>query len=253
MKYEIQEGCIKLTILAKNDGRFRLKTRSDKNAFGLSFASSQKAFSNEVYLEWQIGYDLPVNEQNKKNKTTYITDQTFIGSNKKIKYLFELSEIMYHLYPIGAITEKSIIELIDEITAYTRFIDEMEIKVEEKSETTINGIRFRENIIKLPTLYHYNDDGTQVEVSIQKQQYATGVQPMIYFCIPIKSFSNSQCLIGSKYPDVKEMLYDINKNNSHNIIDLFRVFGMASRRHQHDVLEILNIILRDIRDSVKNE
>jgi len=39
-------------------------------------------------------------------------------------------------------------------------------------------------------------DETQIEVSIQKQQYASGVQPMVYFCIPLRAFKNSLDLLG---------------------------------------------------------
>ncbi len=49
---------------------------------------------------------------------------------------------------------------------------------------------FEETSIKLTTLFMIETtDNTQIEVSIQKQQYASGVQPMVYFSIPITSES----------------------------------------------------------------
>ena len=85
------------------------------------------------------------------------------------------------------ITKKEVENLFNEIGGYKSFIDEKAITVEHHSQITINGINFEETSIKLPTLFMIETlDETQIEVSIQKQQYASGVQPMVYFCIPLK-------------------------------------------------------------------
>ncbi len=89
-------------------------------------------------------------------------------------------------------------------------------------------------------------DETQIEVSIQKQQYATGVQPMVYFCIPLKAFKNSSDLLGRSSVVGDKLVYVINKNNVLNLIFMMKVFGMASKRHNYDIVEILKILLEII-------
>lgn len=137
--------------------------------------------------------------------------------------------------------------LLKEISNYKNFIDEKPITVEHHSQLTINGIKFEETSIKLPTLFMIETlDGTQIEISIQKQQYATGVQPMVYFCIPLKVFKNSSVLHGRSSVSDDKLVYVINETNVLNLIFMMKVFGMASKRHNHDVVEILKILLEII-------
>ncbi len=89
-------------------------------------------------------------------------------------------------------------------------------------------------------------DETQIEVSIQKQQYASGVQPMVYFCIPLKSFKDSSGLLGRSSVSGDKLTYVISKNNVLNIINLIKVFGMASNRHNHDIVQIIQTLLEII-------
>ncbi len=89
-------------------------------------------------------------------------------------------------------------------------------------------------------------DETQIEVSIQKQQYATGVQPMVYFCIPLKSFKNYKDILGKSSVSGDNLIYVLNKSNVSNLICMMKVFGMASKRHNHDVVQILEILLEII-------
>ena len=89
-------------------------------------------------------------------------------------------------------------------------------------------------------------DETQIEISIQKQQYASGVQPMVYFCIPLKSFKNSAELIGKSSVAGDKLIYVINKNNVLNFVFMLKVFGMASNRHNYDIVKILETLLEII-------
>lgn len=145
------------------------------------------------------------------------------------------------------ITKKEVEKGFNEIRSYKSFIDEKAITVERHSRLTINGINFEETSIKLPTLFMIETlDGTQIEVSIQKQQYATGVQPMVYFCIPLRAFKNSSDLLGKSSVSGDKLIYVINKTNVLNLVFMMKVFGMASKRHNHDVVKILEILLEII-------
>jgi hypothetical protein len=247
MDYTIKKNNIILNIPATNAGKFRFKKRNNRLDFGETFSTRECIFDDQTYLEWQIGYDVPVNEVEKNNKGTKLTSKHFVGSNGKRKYPYELSEIFYESMKLGFITIKEVENLLEEILNYKKFIDEKAITVEHHSKLTINGINFEETSIKLPTLFMIETlDNTQIEVSIQKQQYASGVQPMVYFCIPLNAFMNSSELHGKSSVSGDELAYLINKSNVLNIACLIKVFGMASKRHNHDVVEILKVLLEII-------
>lgn len=240
--YVCTNNAIEITVSAANDGKFRFKTREGETAFGKTFATRQKAFNEKVYLEWQVGYDAMVEDVKSGKKFTKLTNTTFIGSNGREKYLYELSEMLYESIKCGLISVQDLDKLNAEILAYNKFFDDKEIVLETTSAVLINGIPFKETAIKLPTLFMPQNDGTVIETSIQKQQYASGVQPMIYFNIPFKSFANWQDLDGKKSVKGNNLKYLIKKENVEVILNMYRVFGMASSRHKFDVEQIFKTI-----------
>jgi hypothetical protein len=247
MDYTVKENNILLTIPATNDGKFRFKKRKNRLDFGEIFSTRECLFDEQTYLEWQIGYDVPIKYVEDGKKETKLTSKYFVGSNGKTKYPYELSEIFYKAMELEFITKKEVENLLSEIRSYKSFIDEKAITVERHSQITINGINFEETSIKLPTLFMIETlDETQIEVSIEKQQYASGVQPMVYFCIPLRVFKNSLDLLGKSSVSGDKLVYVINKTNVLNLIFMMKVFGMASKRHNHDIIEILKILLEII-------
>jgi len=247
MECIIKEKNILLIIPATNNGKFRFKKRKNRLDFGETFSTRECPFDEQTYLEWQIGYDVPIKDVEDGKKETKLTGKHFVGSNGKTKYPYELSEIFYKTMELELITKKEVENLLNGIMNYKSFIDEKAITVEHHSQITINGINFEETSIKLPTLFMIETlDKTQIEVSIQKQQYASGVQPMVYFCIPLKSFKNYSGLIGKSSVSGDKLIYVISKTNVLNLVRMMKVFGMASKRHNHDIVEILKILLEII-------
>ncbi len=247
MDFKIKGNNILLTIAATNAGKFRFKKRKSRLDFGETFSTRKCLFDEQTYLEWQIGYDVPIKDVEKSKKGTTLTSKHFVGSNRKEKYPYELSEIFFKAMELKFITKKEVEKLHNEIKNYKNFIDEKAISVEHHSRLTINGINFEERSIKLPTLFMIETlDETQIEVSIEKQQYATGVQPMVYFCIPLKSFKNYSKILGKSSTHGDNLLYVINKDNVMNLIFMMKVFGMASKRHNHDIVKILEILIEII-------
>ena len=244
MEYIIKEKNIWLVIPATNSGKFRFKKRKNRLDFGETFSTRECLFDEQVYLEWQIGYDVPVKDVEDEEKSTKLNKKSFIGSNGKIKYPYELSEIFWTAIELNFISKKEVKCLLGEIQKYAHFIDEKLISVEHHSKLSINGVNFEETSIKLPTLFMVETlDETQIEVSIQKQQYASGVQPMVYFCIPLKSFTNSSDLLGKSSVSGDKLRYVISQSNVQNLLNLMKVFGMASKRHQHDIIQIIQTLL----------
>jgi len=245
MEYRInEEGNIEVIIEAKNNREFRFKKRQNRFIFGETFPARKKPFDKQVYLEWQISYDVKAIDVEKKNIKVELNKHFFIGSNGKKKYPAELSELFYTACKQNFISKEEVKNLLNEIIAYQEFIDEKSISViDHKSKITLNNVSFEETSINLPTLFMVETDGTYVEVSIEKQQYASGVQPMVYFCIPLITFKNSSDLLNKPSSKKDKLIYVINKYNSQNLVNLVRIFGMASKRHNHDIIEIMKMIL----------
>lgn len=248
MDCRIKEGAIEVMVPAANAGKFRYKKRDNRLAFGETFSTRTELFDKKTYLEWQIGYDVEVKEVRDGAAQTSLDAQSFVGSNGKTKYPYELSELFFSAIKQGLIEKRNARILLEEIQAYRELIDEKAISVEEKtSAISLNRINYEETCIKLPTLFMlHTKDGTQIEVAIKQQQYASGVQPMIYFCIPLTSFKNSTDLMGRSSVSGDKLVYNINKDNAENLSNLMRVFGMASERHKHDTIQIIKIILNRV-------
>ena len=249
MEYRInEEGNIEVVIKANNAGKFRFKKRQNRFSFGKTFSTRNKPFDEQTYLEWQIGYDVPVRNVEVGNVEVKLKEQSFVGSNDKKKYPAELSELFYITIKQSLISKEEVEKLFEEICVYRELIDKKTISVEkQKSQINLNGIKFEETSINLPTLFMIETlDGTQVEVSIKQQQYASGVQPMVYFCIPLTSFRNSSEFLGKPSNSGDKLIYVINKKNVQNLVNLIRIFGMASERHKHDIVQIIRIILEAI-------
>lgn len=240
------DGSFCIYLPMKNGGKFRWKKRTSSNEYGHSFATSSEPYSSDAYIEWQIGYDFPVT--NKKGLTTILNERTFIGANKKKKRAYELSEIIYHMLEMKLLTEHELDELIKAIQESNFFLDEKyPITLETKDKLNIGGIEFIEETISLPTFVYMKKEGEPViEVSIQKQQHATGTQPMVFFSIPIRCLENGQSYEGRSYKDLnaneKEGEYKIDEASSHYFTTLFKIFGICSKNHRHDVDEILELI-----------
>jgi len=245
MEYRIKEGNIELIIPATNAGKYRFKKRLNRLSFGETFSTRNEPFDEQAYLEWQIGFDIPVKDAEEGTEAIKLNEQSFIGSNGKKKYPYELSELFYTAIEQGLISKDEVKTILKEIHDYKELFDEKPISVDERtSEIILNGISFEETNIKLPTFFmEQSSDDTQIEVSIKQQQYASGVQPMIYFCIPIKSFKNSTKFLGRPSISGDCLIYVIRRDNVQVLLNLMKVFGMASERHKHDIIQILKIIL----------
>ena len=88
MIYTTNENNILLTIPATNAGKFRFKKRKNRLDFGEIFSTRECHFDDQTYLEWQIGYDVPIKDVEKGKKVTKLTSRCFVGS----KILLEIIE-----------------------------------------------------------------------------------------------------------------------------------------------------------------
>jgi hypothetical protein len=254
MEYLIEDHRLVLNFNAANNGRFKFKKRGTDISFGKSFSTRECQFDNEVYLEWQIGYDEVMTKEeiaNEEGNSSELGDHDirgfFVGANGKTKKPYELSKLLFSSLLIGLISRDELIFLLEEVESYNSFIDEREIRLDNPEEIRINNIIFKETSIRLPAFFMVDStDGTQVEIHIKQQQYASGTQPMVYFCIPFRSFSNHQNLIGRCSVVGDELVYSIDNNNISVLLSLVKVFAMCSNAHNHDIKEILKLLINQI-------
>lgn len=245
MRFEAHESPAEIHALinAVNDGRFRFKKRSGNFQFGSSFAATTTEFSGQVYLEWQIGYDVTIIDVTNEKKNTSLTGLTFTGANGEKKHPYELSELLFEAVRIGLVRKEDVVSLSEEAAVFTEFLDRVPISVGELRPVSLNGLDFKETTTALPTYFLPLDGGVQIEVSVQKQQYAAGIQPMLYLCVPISAFANGREFLGLKTVSADRLDYVIDVSNADVLLGVFRVFAMCSAAHNHDVHEILKAIV----------
>ncbi|MBW7893803.1 MAG: R.Pab1 family restriction endonuclease [Opitutaceae bacterium] len=234
---------LEVRVPAVNNGRFRIKRRDNPFSFGRSFAATTEEFSRDVYVEWQIGYDVTLADIRSSKKHTTLSHLRFTGDNGNEKSPYELSELFYNAVVSGLISRQTVDDLLDRFAAIEAFLDDRKIAVGPLTPVSINGIGFQQTSIALPSYFMpLPQCGMQIEVSVQKQQYAAGVQPMVYLCIPIGSFENGPSFLGhrAKSKDKLRLMLDVERVEV--LVALFRVFSMCSKAHRHDVQEILSVI-----------
>ncbi len=99
---KVIEVFIPLTSIS---GKARVKIRHAFSDYGISAATRKIPFSLKHYVEWQIGYDVPIKDKEKFELTTLKDEKYhFLGANNKIKTLYELSEIIYYDKQLGLIS-----------------------------------------------------------------------------------------------------------------------------------------------------
>ncbi len=249
MTFHIINKQLLISVPNKNQGKFRFKKRSHKKQFGNSFASGTKKFDEKIYLEWQIGYDVYMRDIENRKKATSLGHSIFKfqGANGKEKYPYELSEFLYLLIKENILKAGVLDSLKSEIEGYNEFLSRTP-KVQPQDKVVFNKLIFDSTITELAGYYFENEDKTYIEIIVQKQQYASGFQPMIYFCIPIVCFSNGKEALGwtSKEKPI-HFKYCINTGNFENILNLFKTLAMASKGHQHDIIEILKALKRGLK------
>ena len=244
----VEKNKVFISIPVKNKGKFRWKKRKTINDYGEGFSTDKIKYSEDSYVEWQIGYDVAVSDYVKdpKAKPTVLNDLKFFSLKGIEKHPYELSEFLVAMIEANLVTSNDIQKMFEEISkAKTSLEDEFSIKTQFVGDYIADGMVFDQQNITLPTFVYKEKDGISfVEISIQKQQYATGVQPMLYFSIPIKSLLDGSKMIGktAKQLGFTQTYFVIDENNKACILNMFKFFGICSIKHKHDICEILKLI-----------
>jgi hypothetical protein len=83
------------------------------------------------------------------------------------------------------------------------------------------------------------------EIKITEKQYAIGVQPMLYFCFPITELRSNEQIVGRTAKTKETADFVIDKNNISIFLEMFKIFGLLSKSHNHDVVEILKAMMEE--------
>ena len=245
VKYEIVKN-MEASIPLVSQGKFRLKKRDDIQDFGQGFAPRTDIITSNSYLEWQIGYDTIIG---KDQKNTNLTGEMFefVGANGKRKYPYELSEIMFYMCKRGDFSHAEVEHLIARIADIKDFMkDKFSVKSKKEEPLALNNVDFLTSSTTLPTfITEVEASQMLIEIMIQKQQYATGIQPMLYLIIPVDAFDNSEEVIDHTSVATPFGIVHFDAENKCVISTLFVCFGMLSSAHNHDVLEILKVIIKN--------
>ena len=234
--------------LTSQSGKARVKIRNSFYEYGLPTATKQNPFSQKHYIEWQIGYDADKSD-NDKMKLTSLKNTEFIGANGKNKALYELSEYLFYFTKWGIIRIDEINDILSFLENINRnnFLDSnFQILRSHPIQRNILGIDFYCSEVRYPLLVHKFDNvDILVEIIIREKQRAIGSQPMLYVCFPITQlvpFKNKSALLG-RVAETKEFAYLVlDSKDKQFLLESFKIFGILSPSHNHDIIQILNII-----------
>lgn len=224
--------------LSKAMGKIRIKERFAFSDYGIPVPPTQTIITHRHYIEWQIGYDRVVSNSEECH---------FIGANGKKKQIYELSEFLDFGLDSGLLDIEEIIELQNNIANNQEFIDEKEqITRTNFIAESINGIEFLKSSVSYPLLvYKFQSQDVLCEIIVREKQFAVGTMPMLYFCVALSSIkdSNGESFIDRKIVSNECGYLEINVDTIHIFMQIFRIFGLLSRTHQHDCLAILGYLL----------
>jgi len=236
LKLRVSDDKIEVLFRKGSKGKVRFKQPNDYG-LGEQIRKDKIDLSNsQQYIEWQITYNIEISSGYKDSQ--WLVDRCVYKDLKgKERQAYELGRILYEMKKKGWITNSDLNIILREIEGYNDFLDSCEAYIERKGIKGFNGLEFEFHNLILPVFRLCNNDGTFIEALKQKQQMAYGMQIMVYFCIPCNIL---------KEEDKNNLIYEITSANTDSIINLVKVFGCASKRHQDDILKILQCLLQDV-------
>lgn len=245
MEYIVKTDKVEVLLPITSQGKFRCKTREELQEFGTGFAPKTTNIPSNAYVEWQIGYDTIIGKDEKETRLN-TDDCIFVGANEKRKHPYELSEIVYYMCKNGIITKAELDDVYNRISNIKEFLqDKYPIKSHKEDPVKINDISFLSSSTKLPT-FITTVGGSQlaIEIMIQKQQYATGTQAMLYLVVPVIAFDNSRDIINHTSAETEKGILSFDAASKELVFSLLICFGMCSTSHNHDIKEIIKVIQR---------
>ncbi|WQR69805.1 R.Pab1 family restriction endonuclease [Helicobacter pylori] len=246
IKIDNNKKVIEVSIpLTSISGKVRVKIRHAFSDYGISTATRKIPFSLKHYVEWQIGYDVPIKDKEKFELTTLKDEKYhFLGANNKVKTLYELSEIIYYAKRLGLIGLENLENTLKYLEKQKQFIEDNFIRERFRSHQ-FGGMDFELSRISYPLLIHSFNDNQLSEIVIREQQYGSKTQAMLYFCFSILELKTATPLLNRTAALKEHALLTIHKTNALVFLEMLKIFGLLSQAHHNDVLKILEKILQN--------
>ncbi|WQY59083.1 R.Pab1 family restriction endonuclease [Helicobacter pylori] len=248
IKIDNNKKVIEISVpLTSISGKARVKIRHAFSDYGISTATRKIPFSLKHYVEWQIGYDVPIKDKEKFKLTTLKDEKYhFLGVNNKVKTLYELSEIIYYAKQLNLISLENLENTLKYLEKQKQFIeDNFTITRERFRSHQFGGMDFELSRISYPLLIHSFDDNELSEIVIREQQYGSKTQAMLYFCFSILELKTATPLLNRTAALKEHAFLTINKTNALMFLEMLKIFGLLSQAHHNDVLKILEKILQN--------
>ncbi len=248
IKIDNNKKVIEISIpLTSISGKARVKIRHAFSDYGISTATRKIPFSLKHYVEWQIGYDVPIKDKEKFELTTLKDEKYhFLGANNKVKTLYELSEMIYYAKQLGLISLENLENTLKYLEKQKQFIeDNFTITRERFRSHQFGGMDFELSRISYPLLIHSFNDNQLSEIVIREQQYGSKTQAMLYFCFSILELKTATPLLNRTAALKEHALLTIHKTNALMFLEMLKIFGLLSQAHHNDVLKILEKILQN--------
>ncbi len=248
IKIDDDKKAIEVSIpLTSISGKVRVKIRHAFSDYGVSTATRKIPFSLKHYVEWQIGYDVPIKDKEKLELTTLKDEKYhFLGANNKVKTLYELSEMIDYAKQLNLISLENLENTLKYLEKQKQFIeDNFTITRERFRSHQFGGMDFELSRISYPLLIHSFNDNQLSEIVIREQQYGSKTQAMLYFCFSILELKTATPLLNRTAALKEHALLTINKTNALVFLEMLKIFGLLSQAHHNDVLKILEKILQN--------
>ncbi|MGN8484097.1 R.Pab1 family restriction endonuclease [Helicobacter pylori] len=248
IKVNDDKKVIEISIpLTSISGKARVKIRHAFSDYGISTATRKIPFSLKHYVEWQIGYDVPIKDKEKFELTTLKDEKYhFLGANNKVKTLYELSEIIDYAKQLGLISLENLENTLKYLEKQKQFIeDSFTITRERFRSHQFGGMDFELSRISYPLLIHSFNDNQLSEIVIREQQYGSKTQAMLYFCFSILELKTATPLLNRTAALKEHAFLTIHKTNALVFLEMLKIFGLLSQAHHNDVLKILEKILQN--------
>ncbi|WQX70035.1 R.Pab1 family restriction endonuclease [Helicobacter pylori] len=248
IKVNDDKKAIEVSIpLTSISGKVRVKIRHAFSDYSISTATRKIPFSLKHYIEWQIGYDVPIKDKEKFELTTLKDEKYhFLGANNKVKTLYELSEMIYYTKQLGLISLENLENTLKYLEKQKQFIeDNFTITRERFRSHQFGGMDFELSRISYPLLIHSFNDNQLSEIVIREQQYGSKTQAMLYFCFSILELKTATPLLNRTATLKEHALLTIHKTNALVFLEMLKIFGLLSQAYHNDVLKILEKILQN--------
>ncbi len=171
IKINHDEKVIEVSIpLTSISGKVRVKIRHAFSDYGISTATRTIPFSLKHYVEWQIGYDVPIKDKEKFELTTLKDEKYhFLGANNKVKTLYELSEIIYYAKQLSLISLENLENTLKYLEKQKQFIEDNFMITRERFRShQFGGMDFELSRISYPLLIHSFNDNQLSEIVIRE-------------------------------------------------------------------------------------